>query len=52
MQKYCSTLKFTWKEFDTKLLDNFLKNVEKLITWRFEQVLEHFIMLTKLVNTV
>ena len=28
MQKYCNTLKFTWKEFDTKLLDNFLKMLE------------------------
>ena len=28
MQKYCSTLKFMWKEFDTKLIDNFRKMLE------------------------
>ena len=28
MQKYCNTLKFMWKEFDTKLADNFWKMFE------------------------
>ena len=23
MQKYCNTLKYMWKEFETKLLDNY-----------------------------
>ena len=35
MQKYCNTLKFMWKELDTKLLDNFRKCL-KTQHWRFE----------------
>ena len=47
MQKYCNTLKFVWK--DTKLLDNF-REMFKMQHWKFEQVLEHFVMFTELVN--
>ena len=49
MQKYCNTLKFMWKELDTKLLDNF-QEMFKMQHWKFEQVLEHFVMFTELVN--
>ena len=47
MQKYCNIL---WKTFDSKLLDNFEK-CWKTQHWRFEQVLEHFVLFTELVNT-
>ena len=50
MQKYYNTLKLMWKEFGTKLLDNFRK-CWKTQHWSFEKVLEHFVMFTELVNT-
>ena len=38
-----------WKEFDTKMLDDFLK-CWKTQHWRFGEVLEHSVMFTELTN--
>ena len=52
MQKYCNTLKFMWKELGHQTAEWIsFEKCWKIQHLRFEQVLEHFVMFTKLLIT-